>query len=175
MLPALTFPYFDPQSRTYQRATTQPVTVTVLPGRSRELVVSGATEPTRPLVNATPSVEDRHVLPPPLHGAGGSAAPLAWSWPLLLGGLLLGTLGGLVERLRARPRRAPHRGRALATAVLAKDLNAIARCVHALRPDLDHASHRAADALEGAIDRARFGNGEVGELGPLAEPLVGIP
>ncbi|HEX3132129.1 MAG TPA: hypothetical protein VHX44_00945, partial [Planctomycetota bacterium] len=170
---ALTFPYFDPQGRTYRRATTNPVSITVLPGRSRELVVSGNTASTQ--LNTPTVAEDLHALPPPLHGAVGSPAPVALTWVALGAALCGGALAGLGQRLRTRPRRGPHRGRTLAAAIVAKDLDAMARSVFALRPDLDDDERRAADALEHAIDQARFGAHSAGDFATLAGPLVGIP
>jgi hypothetical protein len=51
----------------------------------------------------------------------------------------------------------------------------MARCVFSLRPDLDDAGRQAADALEQAIDRARFGSTAAGDLTALAAPLIKIP
>ncbi len=174
IIPAMSFPFFAPATHTYQRAATTPITVTVVPGRSRELVVSGATDtPEKPL--STPIVVDqRLVLPPPMRGEVSPPAPLQWSWLVLGIGLALGGVIGLGQRLRTRPTRGPHRGRALAAAVTAKDLDAMARWVFALRPDLDARGRQAADALEQAIDRARFGDADAGDLHGLAAPLVGI-
>lgn len=171
-LPALTFPYFDPATRTYHRASTSPLTITVVPGRSRELVVSGDTAPTRPLT--PPPAEEKAVLPPPMRGTAASAPPAVWSWIVLSTALIAGALMGLVQRFATRPRRGPHRGKALAAAIVAKDLDAMARALFALRPDLDAAGRQAADALEHAIDQARFGARDVGDLATLAAPLVGI-
>lgn len=171
-LPALTFPYFDPGTRTYHRASTNPLTITVVPGRSRELVVSGDTAPTRPIT--PPPVEEKAVLPPPLRGAAAPAPPVAWTWSVLSAALIAGALLGMAQRIATRPRRGPHRGKALAAAIVAKDLDAIARALFALRPDLDTAGRQAADALEHAIDQARFGARDVGDLATLAAPLVGI-
>lgn len=170
-LPALSFPYFDPGTRTYRRTTTTPLTITVLPGRSRELVISGNTTPGRALL---PAAEDQIVLPPPLRGAAGSPAPVVVMWLVLVLALVAGALVGLGERLATRPRRGPHRGRALAAAIVAKDLDAMARALFVLRPDLDDNGRRAADALEHAIDLARFGKGDPGDLARLAAPLVGV-
>ncbi len=170
-LPALTFPYFDPSARTYRRSSTTPLTITVLPGRNRELVVSGDTTPRRALAAPT---EDQSVLPPPLRGAAGSPAPVLVIWIVLAIALAAGALAGLSERLATRPRRGPHRGRALAAAIVAKDLDAMARALFALRPDLDEGGRHAAEALEHAIDLARFGKGDARDLARLAAPLVGI-
>lgn len=170
-LPALSFPYFDPQGRTYRRTSTPALTITVLPGRSRDLVVSGATTPDRPL---TPPVEGKKALPPPMQGAVGASVPVAWIWAVLGAALLGGALAGSVQRLITRPRRGPHRGRALAAAIVAKDLDAMARALFALRADLDEPGRRAADALEQAIDQARFGAATTGDFATLAAPLVGI-
>lgn len=170
-LPAIGFPYFDPQSRSYKRASTEPLSITVIPGRSRELKISGATDPAKPVAVV---VDDVRALPPPLRGNVAPPAPVSLGWPLLFAGLVLGALVGLGQRWHQRPRRGPHRGRALAAALAARDLDAMARCVFALRPDLDAAGRQAADALERAIDQARFGAADTGNLAELARPLVEI-
>lgn len=172
-LPALAFPFFDPQTRTYRRTSTTPLTLTVLPGRNRTLVVSGNTAPTtRPA--ATPVVDKDRALPPPLRGGAGTPAPVAWSWALLGAALVLGACIGLGQRLVSRPKRGPHRGKALAAAIVAKDLDAMSRALFALRPDLGDDERRAADALEHAIDQARFGARADSDFAALAAPLVGI-
>jgi hypothetical protein len=172
-IPALSFPYFSPATRTYLRAGTAAITVVVIPGRSRELVVSGNTAVPEKAA-ATSMVAQRLVLPPPVRGEARAQAPLGWSWWLLGGGIALGGGIGLGQRLRTRAARAPHRGRGLAAALAARDLEAMARWVFLLRPDLDADGRRAADALEQAIDRARFGSDQPGDLQALALPLVGI-
>lgn len=172
-LPAVSFPFFDPQTRTYRRTTTTPLTLTVVPGRNRTLVVSGNTASVdRPAT--TPIADTGKVLPPPVRGAGGTPPPVAWSWMLLAGALVIGALAGLGQRIAARPRRGPHRGKALAAAIVAKDLDVMARCVFALRPDLDDHQRKAADALEHAIDQARFGARDHADFAALAAPLVGV-
>lgn len=176
-LPALSFPYFDPVSHSYQRATSSALTMTVLPGRSRELIVSGEIKPKKN--TATPTItlpsENLRTMPPPMRGDAMLTAPPKWTWPVLALALIFGALIGLGQRLSTRPKRGPHRGRALATAIAAKDLDAMARWVFALRPDLDDAGRQAADALEQAIDQGRFGSTAAGDLTALATPLIKIP
>jgi hypothetical protein len=176
ILPAFSFPYFDPVSQSYQRATSAAITMTVIPGRSRDLIISGEVTPKK---IAAPTVivpsENLRTMPPPMRGDATASTPPKWTWPLLTVALIFGALIGLGQRLSTRPKRGPHRGRALATALAAKDLDAMARCVFALRPDLDDAGRQAADALEQAIDRARFGSTAAGDLTALAAPLIKIP
>ena len=173
ILPGLSFAFFSPATHTYQHVATAPITITVVPGRSRDLVVSGATTaPEKPA--SVPIVDQALVLPPPVHGDVRTPAPLQWSWRLLGLGATLGILLGLGQRLRTRTVRGPHRGRALAAALAARDLDCMARWVFALRPDLDAAGRAAAEALEQAIDRARFGDVDAGDLQALAAPLLGI-
>jgi BatD DUF11 like domain len=177
VLPAIAFPYFDPVSKSYQRATSSTITVTVLPGRSRELVISGEVTPKKIIAAPTASLpsENLRTMPPPIHGETYSSAPARWTWPVLFVALAFGGIIGLGQRLSTRPKRGPHRGRALAAAIAAKDLDAMARWVFALRPDLDDAGRQAADALEQAIDRARFGSTDAGDLKNLAATLIKIP
>ena len=177
ILPAFSFPYFDPLSQSYQRATSAAITMTVIPGRSRDLIISGEVTPKKIIAAPTVTVpsENLRTLPPPMRGDATASTPPKWTWPLLTVALVFGALIGLGQRLSTRPKRGPHRGRALATALAAKDLDAMARCVFSLRPDLDDAGRQAADALEQAIDRARFGSTAAGDLTALAAPLIKIP
>jgi hypothetical protein len=173
VVPALSFPYFDPATRTYRRAATEPITVMVVPGRSREVVVSGEVGQARP----TPAVavDERPRLPPPVRGAGGSPPAAGVTLLALVGSLAIGAGLGLLQRWWARPHRGPHRGRALMAAVATGDLDRIARCLHALRPGLPAARRAQADAIERAIDAARFGGGQAGDLRALSEPLADVP
>ncbi len=177
MLPAIAFPYFDPVSHSYQRATSSTIMVTVLPGRSRELIISGEVTAKKIIAAPTASLpsETLRTMPPPMHGETYSSAPARWTWPVLSVALVFGFIVGLGQRLSTRPKRGPHRGRALAAAIAAKDLDAMARWVFSLRPDLDDAGRQAADALEQAIDRARFGSADAGDLKNLAATLIKIP
>ena len=177
ILPALSFPYFDPVSHSYQRASSPALTMTVLPGRSRELIVSGEITPKK---NTTaPSVtlpsKNLRTMPPPMRGDAAVSTPPKWTWTVLFMALVFGALIGLGQRFSTRPKRGPHRGRALAKALAAKDLDAVARWVFALRPDVDDAGRQAADALEQAIDQARFGSADAGDLTTLAAALIKIP
>ena len=177
ILPAISFPYFDPVSKSYQRATSSAITVTVLPGRSRELVISGEVTPKKIIAAPTATLpsETLRTMPPPMHGETYPSTPAQWTWPVLSIALVFGVIIGLGQRLSTRPKRGPNRGRALAAAIAAKDLDAMARWVFALRPDLDDAGRQAADALEQAIDRARFGSTDAGDLKNLAATLIKIP
>jgi hypothetical protein len=172
-IPALTFPYFDPATRTYQRASTDALSVTVVPGRARDLVVAGRVDlPDRPA--PTPLEDTRVALPPPLRG-GVVASPPERIWPAVLLAMALGALAGVLGRWHARPRRRPHAGQALAAALARADLDAAAGCLQSLRPALTPAQRMAADQLEQAIDRARFGHQPVAGLEALAAALREVP
>ena len=158
-IPAIGWSWFDPASRSYRRAQSNPLTLTVLPGRARELVVSGTPvaaipTPTKPVA---PSAEPL-VMPAPLRGA----APPRPSTLLGMAGfgvaLGLGAAVGLAQRLRRRIPRGPHRGRAMAAALAAGDLDRLASALQALRAAVDAAQRDDLAALERAVDLARFGD-----------------
>lgn len=170
-VPSVSIPYFDPEAKVYRRADSRALTLTVTPGRTRELGLTAATAATPPtpapspvvpaaqpgpvLPNATPTLTP---LPPPLRGD--APQPPSPRMPLLVGlaCLVSGGLLALIRLLLAR-RPAAHRGRALATALSIGDLDAAAFALASLRPSLttEPSKAAAAAALEQAIDRARFG------------------
>lgn len=180
VVPPVSIPYFDPETRVYRRAESKPVTLTVVPGRTRELTVTTApvalpnqagqtTQPaqpsqpvpvipgqTKPITAAANSVVPVF-LPAPLRGD--APQPPSPRLPLLVGCAFLsaGALLATVRLLLAR-RPAAHRGKALSQALAIGDLTAAALALASLRPSLTtDAQQVAAQALEESIDRARFG------------------
>ncbi len=168
-IPAVAFPYFDPINKNYQRTTTKPLTIEVIPGRQRALVVSGAVEVDKPA-----PVAEIIALPPPIRGKIMSQPATGLSWIAMIAAIGLGGGIGLLQRWRDRPRRGPHRGRALRSAIESGKLDAIAAAIFALRPELNTEQRAIADAIEQRIDQARFGGGQTGEVAQMARPLWDI-
>lgn len=171
VVPAVSVPYFDPETRVYRRAESKPVTLTVVPGRTRELTVTtapvapiapvptppGTAAPGQPKPLVAPVSVVPVFLPAPLRGD--APQPPSPRLPLLVGSAFLaaGGLLAMVRMLLAR-RPAAHRGKALAQALAIGDLTAAAIALASLRPSLTTDTQQvAAKALEEAIDRARFG------------------
>ena len=184
VVPPVSIPYFDPETRVYRRAESKAVTLTVVPGRTRELTVTtapatlsgqsagqsaghagpgqptqpGPTGPSKPAITPpSPASIVPVFLPAPLRGD--APQPPSPRLPLLVGFAFLasGALLATVRLLLAR-RPAAHRGRALAQALAIGDLTAAALALASLRPSLRTGAQQvAAQALEEAIDRARFG------------------
>jgi hypothetical protein len=175
-IPGASIPYFDPESREYRRAETPPLSLEVLPGRVRELAVSGAApaatpEPARP---AAPAAEPP---PAPLRGEGGLQPPPAAAPLAFVVGLAVALLAALAPRGLRALRRPPHRGRQLAAALAAGRLDEAAMALARLRPELtDPALREAAAELDAAIDLARFGGGPLPRAArELARPLEERP
>ena len=180
-VPAISIPYFDPEAKVYRRAESRVVTLTVVPGRTRDLGITGASPVAAPATippggtpaaTSPPGVAAANAplkqLPPPLRGD--ASQPPSPRMPLLVGSACL-ALGGLLAALRMLIARRPaaHRGRALAGALRLGDLTAAALALASLRPSLTTASQQAAaDSLGQAIDRARFGGQ------PLTDPTTWV-
>jgi hypothetical protein len=81
---------------------------------------------------------------------------------------------GLLERWRARPRRVPHRGRVLRTAISSKNLDTIAAALFNLRPHVTDEQRAIIDTVEHIIDHARFGGGSIDHLAEVATPLFEV-
>jgi hypothetical protein len=158
VIPALAVGYFDPATAAYRQATTAPLTLSVLPGRNRALVVAGAPVPNPAATGAAPAAPAAVTAYAPLRGA--AADPPSWlPWTALAVGALLGAIGGLALRLAGRGPAAGHRGRTLLAALAANDLDGAARALAALAPALTGSDATDAATLAAAIDRARFGGG----------------
>jgi hypothetical protein len=157
VIPALDIGYFDPGSRSYRQATTAPLTLSVLPGRNRSLVVAGAAAMTPVSASAAAPAQAAITAFAPVQGASGGPPPLA-PWGALAGGILVGLAAGFLAR---GARRGPtvHRGKTLLAALHANDLDGAARAIHALMPDLSPDQAASAATITAAIDRARFGGG----------------
>ncbi len=167
-IPALAVPYFDPAGKAYRSATGQALTLTVIPGRTRDLGAVGAVAPATPTATEAPAAP---ILPAPRHGRA-STPPPPWLGPVTgAAALLLGA--GLGWWIR-RPRRGPHRGRALRAA--GQDPAALAAALAALRPALTTAEQRAAaDRLQAAVDAARFGGQVLGNVSADRALLEALP
>lgn len=158
-IPAIGWSWFDPASRSYRRAQSNPLTLTVVPGRARELVVSGtavvpAPAPAKPVARAAEPLE----LPAPLRGTAATRPTLIQGLGGFALALALGAAAGLVQRLRQRAPRGPHRGRVMAAALASGDLDRLATALQALRGAVDDARRDDLAALERAVDLARFGD-----------------
>jgi hypothetical protein len=167
-IPPLHFPYFDPGSRSYRSVDTEALSLAVLPGRSRDLGIVGGAPivPTQaPAAPAAPS------MPAPLRGQT-TARPESWlALAALAGGLGVGLSTALLRRLTIR--RAPHRGRQLRAA--GSDPIALTVALAALRPALSTTEqHAAADALQDAIDRHRFGGQHLPDPTPWVRALEDV-
>ncbi len=179
-LPAIAFSFFDPETRAYRRAETPTLTLTVVPGRAASLSITGATAPT-PDVSNTPAISPPSAVLLPLEEIG---FELSARQQLIAGGatFVVALLAAVAWPRRGR-RPSVHRGRALAQAVRANDLDAIARALQALTPVLsdpaacDEGQRAAAAALARAVDAARFGGQHIGKgsLRPLASVLESLP
>jgi len=177
-IPAIAIPWFDPATKTYRSAASAPLTLTVRPGRARDLGLVVATASASASTTApTPSTSAQpQGLPAPFHARRSDPPGV----PLAVGaagaGLALGLTAGLLAR---RPRRGPHRGRALATAIDRGDPAAIQAALTALRPDLTAPDAlTAAERLQGLLEAQRFGGAALpnaAELHGLAASLEVTP
>lgn len=161
-IPAFSVPFFDPASRTYRRGASEPLALTVIPGRARSMEVAGSVAPATTAASspapAAVSLTGIAALPTPLRGAGATAIPWRWCLSALIAGGVLGLAIGGAGRLVRTLRRGPHRGRVLAEAVASGDLERIAAALHQLVPALhDEARRSTARRLLQAVDVARFG------------------
>lgn len=161
-IPAFSVPFFDPASRTYRRAASEPLTLTVIPGRTRSLEVAGTLTPaSTPTAAPAPTavvLTGIAALPSPLRGNAVSAIPWSWSLVVLCATLGLGLIVGLAGRMAGTLRRGPHRGRVLAEAIASGDLERIANALFQLQGALTNDAQRsAASRLMQAVDVARFG------------------
>jgi len=155
-IPPFSLPYYDLTTHRYQRASSMSPVLTVLPGHTREIAVTGASQPAAAIpAAAQPSPPS---LPGPLRGQVSFHPQAFTSW--LCGGaaLLLGLAIGALQRLALRPQRAAHRGQLLCRAVAARDPEAMLRVIEALMPALAEPAQRAAaQRLLQAAELARYG------------------
>ncbi len=151
-IPAVAVPWFDPVAQAYRRAEAPALTLTVRPGRARDLGLVG--QATAPTATMTPAISGPS-LPDPLRQPRADAPPPVWAVGAAGLGALLGI--GLGAWCRRTPR-ARHRGQALALALRRGEVPQIAAALAALRPALTSSEHlAAATALETALEAHRFG------------------
>jgi hypothetical protein len=154
-IPAVSLPYYDPKVHQYLRANSAASSLTVLPGHTREIAVTGST-PARP--SATPAEPAHAALPAPLRGLAPYHPPVSATWLCGAVGLLLGLAIAAWQRQAGRPARGPHRGHLVRDAVTARDPEAMSKAVQALLPALaDTDARAAAQRLLQCAELARFG------------------
>jgi len=169
-IPSVAFAYFDPGSRSYRSAATQELRLDVIPGRSRDLGIVGVALPAASA--AAQAVPAGPVLPAPKRGGVIPNPPVWGTLAALVGGLLIGLTVPLVQLMR-RSRRGPHRGRALRSA--GRDLQGLEVALRQLRPLLTTEAQRtAAEALQAAIERCRFGGEALPDIAAWVAELEGV-
>ncbi len=154
-LPPVSIPWFDPQSQSYRRASTQPLSFSVIPGRTvtRPAIADPASgEP------ADGPEDAQHLGLDFYRGAGAWSRPPLLGWWLLLAGLLCGGLAGLTRLVLAHGRR---RGDPLAAArrdLHSDDLARVDAALHRLAAAVGDPAlrERLRDCME-RVEHARFG------------------
>jgi BatD DUF11 like domain len=176
-LPPFVFSYFDPQTKTYRRTTTDELHLEVIPGRQRALVVTGQMPEKQP-ATVIP-VKETVSLPTPLRGSGSTQIASIHVWLAALFMLFIGVIAGFIQRWSLRAPSKPHRGHALKKALASGNHDAIAAAIFALRPALSDEQKIIADLIEQFIDRARFGGSgtaeSMAEIAKKAAPLCEVP
>lgn len=169
-IPVVALPYFDPASRSYRSAGSQPLSLLVIPGRHRDLGVVGQSalpaspDTIAPPPPALPAPSRGATLPRPPSGAAGLALAAG-----VAGGLLV-----LVAQRLAGSRRGPHRGRALRAA--GGDPVALAAALQALQAALATPGQReAAAVLQAAVERSRFGGEALPDITVWVRELEVLP
>ena len=160
-IPSVLLPFFDPGSQTYRSADTPTLTLTVIPGRNRDLGVVGQ-QPSTATPVAAPAAPEVLVLPQPMRG---NVAPRPAAW-LGLVALVVGfaiSAGALLAGRLLGTRRGPHRGRRLRAA--GRDPVALDLALRELAlTQLTAEQRNALDAMRSAVDRHRFGGEELIDL-----------
>ena len=177
-IPPFSVPFFDPASLSYRRATSEPLMLNVIPGRARPLEVAGnLLVPSTPALATAPTVvlTGLAALPSPLRGSGRRAVSWQWSLSLWAGALGFGLCLGIIQRWMGRLPRGPHRGRALAEALTAGDLERITAALHHITPALNANERATAQRVQAAVDLARFGGQPLtAEIVALAKKWEGV-
>jgi len=151
-IPSFNIPFFLPDSRTFTRATTSPLRLSVLPG-TRVIPTAAPAAPGAATPAESPTM---HLMPLRLHAwPAPEPAHLPWIFAIAaLTGLLAGLAPRELRKLQARE----HPGRDLARAIASHDLDAASRALARLRPRLTQpAQVQAAEELRRELDLARYG------------------
>ena len=148
-LPALSLPFFNPETGTYERARSHTLTIEAIPGRQRQLTIVGqqpATQIDQDLVSVdAPSWT-------PLRTQAGLPPQPFW----LLGSVLVGLVGGGCFAWLRRPRGPQHRGRMLAQARQSLNWSEVHRHLGQLQQSYpEHAASFAAYAQAAGV--AQYG------------------
>jgi hypothetical protein len=174
-IPPIAVPYFDVADERFRSATSAPLTLEVGGGAATEVTIAGGggggPEPDHELGSQAPAPP---ALPAPRRGDGAGAWSAATLARFGAASLAVVALAALAARWRPRPGRI-HRGRQLAAALAAEELETAARIASALRVDVPDADLPALDAFDGELAAVRFGGAAPHRLAALAAPLMERP
>ncbi len=161
LIPPLTLSTFDPEKSVFRQVSSEPLSLSVLPGRARDLTIVGNIPKPATAENSDGDTgAGNTVLPPPLRSAAWTPSPMHAALAFVV--LFLSGLGcGLIRRRPSRSRRGPHRGRQFTQAVQAGEFDRAATCLHQLRGDLSPELTVVAERVQQALDLARFSNSPV--------------
>lgn len=161
IIPSIEVPYYDSQTKSYRSVKTDALSLTVVPGKQRDLNAVGL----QPQSTTRTSKSDAGMLlPSPLYGDASSSWSHDSSWLALLAGILLGVALGFLRLLRLQREDAgPDYQKLLLKALQDEDLLEADRYLHQLLPRLSETDQQRARDLIAMIESARFGGQQLGD------------
>ena len=155
IIPAIEVPYYDSSARRYHSVKSQPISLTVIPGKQRDLGAVGVIPQTNS--NAQTSGVGM-LLPSPFFGNAATHIKHSTPWWGLLSGFVIGILicAGLASIFK-RKQHGPDLYAQLTNAIQSNDLDAANRYLHQLMPRLKGQAATDAERCIQAVEQARFG------------------
>ena len=157
-IPAIEVPFFDPETERYRAVSTSPLSLTVIPGKERDLGLVGSTNVQIPNSSAETALGSGMLLPAPYFGQAPSSTPHQRIWWSLALSFLIGTcvlFGSKVLKHDKNP--VLEQLQAFKQAIASDQLEAANRIIHQLMHNLPASEHSNAEAFIQAIEQARFG------------------
>lgn len=162
-IPAIEVPYFDPETERYRSISTSPLSLTVIPGKERDLGLVGQTHLPIPSQQSAQQLGSGMLLPAPYFGNAPSSTPHQRIWWSLALSFAFGlSLLFSTKLLKRRTNPVAEQLHAFQNAINSNQLEEANRILHRLVHALLPAERSTAEAFIQAIESARFGQGQLG-------------
>ncbi len=170
IIPDISVSWFDPDSTSYRRSHSAPLSLTVLPGRNRSLGLVGTVHANNDDKQENTTTLAGITLPAPRAGNASVHFPILWSWWALATGLFAGCAATLLSHFlhnRAQNNAGANINSyrsALLKALAENNLDAANQHLHSIQHNISNSEqHQTCSQLLQQIEAARFGNGTLSD------------
>ena len=164
IIPEIEVPYYDTESETYRSVNSESLSLTVIPGKARELGAVGGAPVAIARSAESSTLGSGMLLPAPYFGNAPSSVHVGTQWLSLIAAFLVGFITfAAVKKIKSQQQQAPKTHKLLHQAIKENNVETADRILHQMLSNLNDNEKREAQAFIDAIEHARFGKGQLDE------------